>query len=548
MPFQSKLVSSLEKVFCRKSFDADNIDNITAGRGEVVSFQVACRAEQNTWVTFEIESELLHCIQVREVGLVPCELPAMHDDPDALSSEPGIYPDPLYPADKFFKISRCNWHSLWISVKIPHDLPAASYPVTIRLMNRDAQEPENSDYFLETQNLSLEVLPFDLPEQKLIHTEWFHADCIHTYYKTSCWGERHWHLLEQYFRNMSDHGINMLLTPLWTIPLDTAIGHERPTVQLLDIELKNGSYKFDFSRLLRWINIAKNSGVKYFEMSHAFTQWGAAFTPKIVVRENGTDKKMFGWHVASDSVEYRNFLSQLMPRLLAFLRENGLSGYCFFHVSDEPSPKHLKTYRKAADLLGSLAENFPIIDALSDLNFFKLGVIKCPIPKTEEIEEFMSEKIEQRWVYYCGGYKKVPNRQFGMPSARNRIMGVILYLYDLDGFLNWGYNFWYTQYSLKQDIDPVKVTDAGRAFCGGGSFMVYPGEDGPIGSLHYEVFREGLQDLRALRLLENQIGRDAVISLIHEGLNFKITFRDYPRESSWLLSLRRKINNCISSK
>ncbi|MEI3004400.1 MAG: glycoside hydrolase domain-containing protein [Victivallales bacterium] len=54
------------------------------------------------------------------------------------------------------------------------------------------------------------------------------------------------------------------------------------------------------------------------------------------------------------------------------------------------------------------------------------------------------------------------------------MLGVLLYLYDLDGFLNWGYNFWFTQHSLNWHIDPYQVVDAGRAFCGGGAFMVYP--------------------------------------------------------------------------
>ena len=78
--------------------------------------------------------------------------------------------------------------------------------------------------------------------------------------------------------------------------------------------------------------------------------------------------------------------------------------------------------------------------------------------------------------------------------------------------------------------------------------MVYPGETGPVDSLHYEVFREGLQDLRALRLLESHIGRDAVVSLIHEGLDYRINIKNYPRESIWLLELRRRINQRLIPK
>lgn len=36
-------------------------------------------------------------------------------------------------------------------------------------------------------------------------------------------------------------GVNMILTPVLTPPLDTAVGTERPTVQLVDIEVRDGS-------------------------------------------------------------------------------------------------------------------------------------------------------------------------------------------------------------------------------------------------------------------------------------------------------------------
>ncbi|MBN2642106.1 MAG: DUF4091 domain-containing protein [Victivallales bacterium] len=541
--FESCIVSSLEKIFCRSGIDANQITRIAGAHGELIAFQVACRAEESVWVEFNIESPLASLIQVREVGLVPCEMPAHPDDPNILSCEAGLYPDPLYPLGKIFKLSRRNWHSLWISIRIPENIPAGEYPVRISFSQHDMQycyEPFN-----DVQTLNVEILPFSLPEQTLIHTEWFHTDCVMTHYHQECWSERHWTLIESYLKNMVEHGINMLLTPLWTVPLDTAEGHERPTVQLLDIEYKDGIYHFDFSRLHRWVAMAQKCGIKYFEMSHAFTQWGAKSTPKIMVKENGVTQRWFDWHVSADAPAYRDFLEQLMPQLLEELRKLKLQGYCYFHVSDEPNPKHLNSYARAVTLLRPLVEDFPIIDALSDLEFYHLGLVETPVPNTEKVDLFMQENISQRWVYYCGGWKEVPNRQFGMPSSRNRIFGTILYLYNLDAFLNWGYNFWYKQFSLGY-LDPFKDTCAGRSFCGGGSFMVYPGENGPIDSIHYEVFHEGLQDLRALELLESHIGRSNVEALIHEGLQYRINIRHYPLDSKWILSMRERVNAKLS--
>jgi len=128
-----------------------------------------------------------------------------------------------------------------------------------------------------------------------------------------------------------------------------------------------------------------------------------------------------------------------------------------------------------------------------------------------------------------------------MPSARNRILGLQLYKYNIKGFLQWGYNFWYSQYS-RYPINPFCVTDAGYAFPSGDAFIVYPSEEGPLESIRLEVFFEALQDLRALQLLETLLGREAIMNLLEDGLDTPITFSEYPTDARWLLEMREEIN------
>lgn len=95
-------------------------------------------------------------------------------------------------------------------------------------------------------------------------------------------------------------------------------------------------------------------------------------------------------------------------------------------------------------------------------------------------------------------------------------------------------------------INPYCVTDAACAFPSGDAFLVYPGEDGPIASIRAEVLMEGLQDMRALQLLEQLTDRETVLALLEEGLEAPITFNSYPHEAAWLLSLREKCNRKIA--
>lgn len=260
---------------------------------------------------------------------------------------------------------------------------------------------------------------------------------------------------------------------------------------------------------------------------------------------DGEKRRIFGWETDAAGEAYREFLGEFLPALVAFIKENGLEERSYFHVSDEPSREHLEQYRTVSAMLREHLGEFPIIDALSDYAFYELGLIGIPIPANDHIEPFLAHGVEPRWTYYCVSQRQqVSNRFFHMPSSRNRIIGLQLYKFGMQGFLHWGFNFWYSQYSRKA-IDPFRITDADMSFPSGDAFLVYPGEDGPIESIRLEVFAEALQDLRALELLEARIGKEAVVALLEEGLERPITFSDYPRSAAWLLEVRERVNGKI---
>ena len=132
-----------------------------------------------------------------------------------------------------------------------------------------------------------------------------------------------------------------------------------------------------------------------------------------------------------------------------------------------------------------------------------------------------------------------------MPSARNRILGIQLYSYDATGFLQWGYNFWYSQFS-KYAIDPYKVTDAGKAFPSGDAFVVYPGAGGvPFNSLRFKVFYDAVQDFTAMKLLESIIGRAKVMEIIEDEAGRPVTMKKYPHGNDFILKTREHINKAI---
>ena len=93
------------------------------------------------------------------------------------------------------------------------------------------------------------VVPVTLPEQKLTFTQWFHGDCIAARYGVEIYAKEHWALLDKYMRMAAEHGMNMILTPVFTPALDTEIGKERPCTQLVEITKNDAGYHFDFPLL-----------------------------------------------------------------------------------------------------------------------------------------------------------------------------------------------------------------------------------------------------------------------------------------------------------
>lgn len=546
--FGTRCLSSLSKVFADSELQDPAVNRGTALWGEVHSFQVAYRSSvlmRNLKVT--VESELKPYVTIRWVGLSPSNLPAYSEiDSDYLRTAPGLYPDLLLPQEEGVHAVQNQWRSVWVTVRLPAKgiLPVrsgdtAAFDIRLLFADRDGNP-------LGSRTYTLDIVEADLPAQQLLHTEWFHCDCIATRYNVEIFSEEHWKLIEAYARNAVEHGVNMLYTPLFTPPLDTVVGGERPTVQLVDVErVGTGEYRFDFGKLEHWIAMCRRAGVQYYEFSHLFTQWGAKHAPKIVARIGGELKPIFGWDTDAAGEDYRAFLGQLLPELTTFIRAQGVEKQVYFHVSDEPKMDHLESYRQAGAILKEHLSGFTFLDALSHYEFYKLGLVDVPVPANNRIEPFLDAGVNPLWIYYCCGQgRDVSNRFFAMPSSRNRVLGTQLYKFGIRGFLHWGFNFWYSQHSIRP-VDPFRVTDADMAFPSGDAFVVYPGPAGPLDSIRWEVFREALQDLRALSLLDSLVGRERTLEVLEGELAEKITFRSFPSDAGWMLGARDRINEEI---
>ena len=554
---KTKLISSLSRVFVDSSMDDfAPIERISALKGERISFQlVHLRVMEpgediyqfRQLLTPSFSGALAKYVTVREVKNVGVELPIVpgKSDENYERTTPGLYPDVLRPLHYGGKtIAKTTIPtSLWIDVTIPADADEVGES-ELRIEMLDESGVKTSE-----DVLTVDVINAALPEQELILTQWFHCDCLASYYKVDVWSEKHWEIVENFARVAHKNGINLLLTPTFTPPLDTMVGGERLTTQLVGVKLEDGKYTFDFTLLDRWIQMCDRIGIKYLEIAHLFTQWGAKHAPKVMATVDGEYKRIFGWETDATSDEYVGFLRSFLTELLAHLKKSGNDKRCYFHISDEPLLEHLESYNAAKNAVADILDGYVIMDALSNYDFYEQGIVNVPIPSNDHIKPFIQNNVPNLWTYYCCGQcVKVSNRLLAMPSWRNRSIGMQMYKYDIVGFLQWGYNFYSNQFSV-DEVEPFTDSSGEHWVPAGDTYSVYPGPNGEaLESLRIVVFHDALQDMQAMRLCQSLYSKEEVVKQIEAILGESLAFDVCAKSEKTMLAIRERINEMIKAK
>ncbi len=532
-------VSANEKVF-RTGTPRPLTTPVYLFPGEQAHLQIAISSENERYMNLSLRfsgGAVARAIEGKLVGFVPAlcaydrfASPKMDDYNDF--REDRLYPDPLEPISlKSFPFGGLCNQTFFLTVKDSDKIEVGEHTVTVRLYNNDTGKTVVKTSF------TLIKMKNPLPEQKCISTAWMHYDCIAAQHHVKLFGNDFYRVFESYLEKARYTGQNMLLVPIITPEFDTAIGGERTTAQLLDIrETADGGYTFDFTALGKFLDFILARGIKYLEIPPLFTQWGALNAPKILVRgQNGRLRRRFGWETDSLSDEYRAFLQAMVPALVSYLRERGLEESTFFHISDEPSLQHKERYFACKELVMPLIGNCRTLDACGDLEFAGKTPREYSVCIESGLQPYLDAGIRPLCTYYCcapiDGY--YPNRLLTNPLARVAVLGPMLYRYDIDLFLHWGFNF-YNTYLSRRSITPFNNTDADCVYPNGDGFIVYPDYAG-FGALHslrsiamHEAFRLS----RMLYCLDALIGREACEQfLAEEGI---LSFCEYPRTPGWI--------------
>ncbi|MBQ4324136.1 MAG: DUF4091 domain-containing protein [Clostridia bacterium] len=543
---------------------AREIKHGSALRNESFSFQVLYRAGCNNGPSHPISISLL-CdglpMEAYRVDTVPVTQAAnLFDEPGYVGNHPGLYPDILSvrPAqckietvqgssgNNYFETNTKNllnaledYQSLWITVNPNSEvLDGGNYSIKIRMTSLLSGE------IMEEAVFSFEIIEALLPEQKAYYTNWIYEDSLCDSFGVDLYSKEFYQIFDDYVSNAVKHRQNTLLLPAFTPPLDTPVGKERRNVQLVMISKHDNVWYFGFDKMKEFIDHAKSCGIRYFEHSHLFSQWGAEHAPNIYDTDNN---RIFGAETDATGEEYQTFLHAYLKAFLRFAKDKKIENTLVFHISDEPAMKHFDAYKSAVESVKDILSDYPLADALSHMEYYREGLVKQPVAFIDRAEEFEAVGAPF-WVYYTGGphHRRATNRLITNSAARTRVLGLQMYRYNALGFLHWGYNYYYDR--LSNGLFEPRSNPCGYKQYPGAAHLVYPvygnTECHVAPSIREKHMAEAIDDLRALRLLEQSIGREKVLALCEDILQAPINNKLIPAGDQ-LYTLREKVNQAI---
>jgi len=231
------------------------------------------------------------------------------------------------------------------------------------------------------------------------------------------------------------------------------------------------------------------------------------------------------------SVYTPEFKERFFQRLDAFIPEvekRGLLDKAYIYGFDERGPEYMPIMR---DLFGEVKRRYPRIHTLStawlppSTDPLSLS-IDWYAPMTSSYDHKFAESVRRRggevWWYICMGPSyPYANWLLENPLIEARLIWWQAFRYGVEGFLYWGLNIWDRENNEKP-IPPTagprinwSVSMSGEySHVNGDGRLLYPGENGPIGSIRLENICDGLEDIELLGQHKERFGEKASLAIL----------------------------------
>ena len=411
------------------------------------------------------------------VGYVPVKKKTQNTPVEELVRvAPGLFPDPLLERREC-DVLPGETQPIWLTYRIPEDALPGRYVGHVTV---------TSEFGSEEMPVELHVYPFALPKrQNIFMTNWYNLRTLARFHSVEYRSSEFWEVFRKYAQNMREHGQNVGSVSIG----DVRITYEGPVTP----GGEGGSLSFDYTRFDEMAQFLIDNGIGERLEGSGFTRRQAGFSSNFLLRDRVVYRKD-GSRVKGLATEI--VLSALFRDLQQHLEEKGWLDRYMQHVGDEPIQRNLESWKACSAVVGKAAPKIRRVEAIEAPDFG--DSLEVWVPKTCHLHNWMDTYKKRQsegaelWFYVClFPNQTYANRLIDYSLLKVRMLQWQNWLFDAHGFLHWGLNHWTDK--------PYESVERG-SLPPGDAFVIYPGKDGPVNSLRWEITREGIEDFEYLHL------------------------------------------------
>ena len=407
---------------------------------------------------------------------------------------------------------------VWLTLKLPSEARPGHYRGKLGLSAASGQATEFE--------LQVEVLPAVLPEPRDWSFRlyiWQDPTPVARAHGVELWSEEHWALLERYAANFYDHGLKEIMTHITHDPWNGVRGwaSDEMVIWKYPGEYQPGAadrFDWDFTAFDRYVRLMIAAGVEDKISLYAMVM-GPWIIPDAHIRYLDTASGEF--RTLRQNVGeplWREAWRAFLPVLRDHLKQNGWFERSVLGFDEKPE----EIMRVIFALVDSVAPDFRMSQAGGyagdeqrrgeDL-ILHMESFQDPVRWAElkPVVERYRQDPDRHATFYTACSPLYPNTFLFSQLRESRLMPWLARRYGFEGYTRWALNLF-----------PENVWEQPRfTWASGDMFFVWPGKEGPLDSMRWELLRQGIQDYEVYRLAEaaaRTAGRQDLLERLERAL------------------------------
>ena len=386
---------------------------------------------------------------------------------------------------------------VWLTLKVPREAKPGDYSGKLELSSASGQSA--------SFEVSLKVLPIALPEPpdwSFYLNIWQDPSGVARAHKVKVWSEEHWKLLEDYAKNFGEHGMKSIMTSIVYDPWKSQSGYPFDTM----VEWKYpgefkaggaGKFEWDFKVFDRYVALMIAAGVKDKIDMYALVMGPGGTTDANIRYLDTAGGNYRTAEMKAGEPLWRETWTAFLPALRTHLKEKGWFEIAALGFDEKPE----KIMRLIFDFMIQTAPDFKLAasggypgDKRKWSEEVVIHIDDLVNPErwaaVEPLVKSMHADKQRRITWYTACMPHFPNTFLFSPLRESRLIGWLTWKHGFDGYTRWAVNAFPENVWLQPRFKwPT-----------GDMFFVYPGPNGPLDSMRWELLRQGIQDYEVLRM------------------------------------------------